>query len=252
MIVTTPAIVLSTLRYGETSKIVRLSTPEHGVLSAIAKGAMRPRSRFGAALQVLSVGQAHLVISQRRDLHTLTGFELASLPVRLTGDVGRYAAAAAMAELVIAVTSAEPNPDVFATLVRGIAALEGVPLAQVPATSLRAFWGLIGVLGFTPALGACVVDGGEVPGGQPVAFSAADGGVVCDRCARGRDVVRLPPDAYADLGRLNAPEGPLPALDRPHAAAHCRLLARYVRIHVAEGARLPALEFWEASARGPG
>ena len=42
---------------------------------------------------------------------------------------------------------------------------------------------------------------------------------------------------------------PLPELDPRHAAAHCRLLARYVRIHVAEGARLPALDFWEATAR---
>ena len=50
-----PAIVLSTLRYSETSKIVRLATREHGVQSAIAKGALRPRSRYGAALQFLEM-----------------------------------------------------------------------------------------------------------------------------------------------------------------------------------------------------
>ena len=53
-LVSTPAIVLATLRYGETSKIVRLATREQGIQSAIAKGAMRPRSRYGAALQALS------------------------------------------------------------------------------------------------------------------------------------------------------------------------------------------------------
>ena len=41
-VVTTPAIVLSALRYSETSKIVRLATRDHGVQSAIAKGALRP------------------------------------------------------------------------------------------------------------------------------------------------------------------------------------------------------------------
>ena len=59
-LVTTPAIVLSSLRYSETSKIVRLATRAHGVQSAIAKGALRPRSRFGAALQLFSDGVAHL------------------------------------------------------------------------------------------------------------------------------------------------------------------------------------------------
>ncbi|HEX5632270.1 MAG TPA: recombination protein O N-terminal domain-containing protein, partial [Gemmatimonadales bacterium] len=56
--VTTPAIVLGAIRYGETSKIVRLATREHGVQSAIAKGALRPKSRFGAALQLLREGSA--------------------------------------------------------------------------------------------------------------------------------------------------------------------------------------------------
>src|SRR5678815_1953837 len=76
MLVTTPAVILSTLRYSESSKIVRLATREHGVQSAIAKGALRPRSRFGAALQVLSEGTAHLIILQRRELQMLTAFDV--------------------------------------------------------------------------------------------------------------------------------------------------------------------------------
>ena len=249
MIVTTPAIILSTLRYGETSKIVRLATPEHGVLSVMAKGASRPRSRFGASLQVLSVGQAHVLLSQRRDLHTLTGFELAALPVKLTEDVARFSAATAMAELVIAVSGAEPNPVVFSTLVEEVASIEGSAPGDVPPAALRAIWRLIAVLGFAPTLDACVIDGRSLPAGTAVAFGASEGGVVCDGCAKGRDVTRLPAEARADLHRLMHHAAPLPALDPLHAAAHRRLLARYVRIHVAEGARLPALEFWETQGR---
>jgi hypothetical protein len=62
-------------------------------------------------------------------------------------------------------------------------------------------------------------------------------------------VIRLPPEALEALSRLTAAEVALPVLDRRHAAAHTRLVARYVRIHVAEGARLPALEFWEGLER---
>lgn len=52
----TPALVVGALRYGDTSRIVRLVTRDHGLVSAIAKGALRPKSRFGAALQLLSEG----------------------------------------------------------------------------------------------------------------------------------------------------------------------------------------------------
>ena len=45
-VISTSAIVLHTFPYGESSKIVRLATLDHGVLSAIAKGAQREKSRF--------------------------------------------------------------------------------------------------------------------------------------------------------------------------------------------------------------
>ena len=89
-LVITPAIVLSALRYSETSKIVRLATREHGVQSAIAKGALRPKSRFGAALQLLSEGQAQYLAKEHRELHVLTAFDLQHLHVGLTADLARY------------------------------------------------------------------------------------------------------------------------------------------------------------------
>src|SRR5215208_975821 len=97
----TPAIVLSALRYSETSKIVRLATRDLGVQSAIAKGALRPKSRFGGALQLLSEGQAQYLAKEHRELHLLTAFDLGHLHVGLAADLARYATAAALAEVMI-------------------------------------------------------------------------------------------------------------------------------------------------------
>src|SRR4029077_19048733 len=47
----TEAIVLRSIRYGEADRILHLYTPYHGRLSALAKGARRARSRFGARLE---------------------------------------------------------------------------------------------------------------------------------------------------------------------------------------------------------
>src|SRR5207248_4263624 len=47
----TQAIVLRSIRYGEADRILHLYTPHHGRIGAIAKGARRARSRFGARLE---------------------------------------------------------------------------------------------------------------------------------------------------------------------------------------------------------
>ncbi|MEO8139876.1 MAG: DNA repair protein RecO, partial [Gemmatimonadota bacterium] len=229
---------------GETSRIVRLATRDHGVQSAIAKGASRPRSRFGAGLQVLSAGQAHLLLSERHDLHTLTAFDLTNLPVRLTADVGRYATATAAAEVVLRVAPAEPHPEAYDVLLEALQQLEVVPLAELPAVSIRALWRLVGALGFAPALDACARDGRPLPESGDVAFSAPDGGALCTLCARESETTMLPAAAREALGQLSSGVGGLPDLDARHAAAHRRLVARYIRFHMAEGAALPALEFW--------
>src|SRR2546427_12144942 len=75
-LVTTSAVVLRTYPYSETSKIVRLATCDLGVQSAIAKGVLRPRSRFAAGLELLSEGMAQLYHRETRELQTLAAFDL--------------------------------------------------------------------------------------------------------------------------------------------------------------------------------
>jgi len=89
-----PRLVLQTYRYSETSKVVRLATRDLGVQSAIAKGALRPKSRFGAGLELLSEGMAQLYFRETRELHTLGAFDLVNLRRDLADDVGRFAGAA--------------------------------------------------------------------------------------------------------------------------------------------------------------
>jgi len=243
-LVSTPAIVLSSLRYSETSKIVRLATRDHGVQSAIAKGALRPRSRFGAALQALSGGTAHLILSDRRDLHTLTAFDVTSLPVGLAGDVARYATATALAELLLRVTPPEPHPEAFDALESALRRLETAGAGELPALAIGVLWSQVAALGFAPSLERCARDGRELEPGAPLAFSAPEGGALCRLCARGADVTDLPDEASRALRELQRGGESGPALDPRNAAAHRRLVARYIRYHLAEGQALPALEFW--------
>jgi DNA repair protein RecO (recombination protein O) len=243
-IVSTPAIVLSALRYSETSKIVRLATRDHGVQSAIAKGALRPRSPFGAALQLLSDGVAHLLTKEHRELHVLTAFDLLHVRVGLAADLDRYSTASILAEVMTRFAPPDLHPESFDVVLEGLALLEVTPSDSLDTVGLRILWRLVSALGFAPSLEACVRDGVEVPAEGPLPFSASEGGALCAACAAQHGGPPLPEQARADLAALLDAGAEPPSLDARHAAAHRRLVARYIRYHLGEGTPLPALEFW--------
>jgi DNA repair protein RecO (recombination protein O) len=253
-LVHTPAVVLQTFRYSETSKVVRLATRDLGVQSAIAKGALRPRSRFGAGLELLSEGVSQLYYREQRELHTLAAFDVIDLRRGLARDVARFAAATAAAELMLRMAPAATLPAAYDALLATLDGVLGAAAEDVDAAAARGLWGLLTALGFAPSLHTCVRDGAPVTAnGGPVAFSVADGGVVCGDCAATPPApavphTRLPAADYEALVTLNTPSGPLPALDPPHAAAHRRLVARFVRHHLDDARPLTAIEFWERRA----
>ncbi|HTR20535.1 MAG TPA: DNA repair protein RecO [Gemmatimonadales bacterium] len=262
-LVTTSAVILRAYRYSETSKIVRLATRDLGVQSAIAKGALRPKSRFGAGLELLSEGVAQLYYRESRDLQTLAAFDVEHLRRGLTTDVARFAGGAALAEIMLRMAPPAPLPAAYDVFTRYLDSLATAPESDVDATAVRGLWVLMGVLGFEPSLGTCVRDDTPitVTGSEPVIFSSAEGGVICPACVHAQPPEtssRLPPQAYHDLTALVSPVAALPLFDHLHAAAHRRLVSRYAHYHLDASASadgkgsLPALEFWERRAWLPG
>jgi DNA repair protein RecO (recombination protein O) len=239
------AIVLTTLRYGETSKIVRLATRELGVQSAIAKGALRPRSRFATALQPLSLGRGLLILSRRSDLHILTAFELTHVPSGLGAALERYAAASALAEVMLRFAPAAQHPETYDLLANALLDLESAPRDRAGSHGLRWLWRLVGVLGFEPALDSCVMDGSPIPEQGPLAFSVLEGGAVCPECARAAPTTVLPSTDRADFALLLGEHFAVPVLEPRNEAAHRRLLVRYIRAQLGDDQPLPALEFWQ-------
>jgi len=256
-LVSTPAVVLRTYRYSETSKIVRLATRDYGVQSAIAKGVLRPRSPFGAALETLSEGVAQLYHKETRELQTLAAFDVVQLRRDLAGDLGRFAGAEALCEVMLKMAPPAPLPAAYEAFTLGLDALVHATPAQTDAVAVRWLWLLVGVLGFAPQLDACVRDGNSPASNGTVAFSVAEGGVLCATCAGPQPPTKLPPQAYRDLVALNSEAVELPALDAAHAAAHRRLVARFIRHHMDETGRngrepkATAIDIWERRAWAP-
>src|SRR2546425_4743987 len=150
----TTAVVLRTYRYSETSKVARLATRELGVQSVIAKGALRPRSAFGAGLELLSEGVAQLYHRDSRELQTLTAFDVTALRRELATGLDRFARAPTLAEGMLKMAPPAPLPSAHDTVVARLEGLTTAPADAVEAAAVRALWRLLGVLGVEPALPA--------------------------------------------------------------------------------------------------
>ncbi|MEX1050318.1 MAG: DNA repair protein RecO [Gemmatimonadales bacterium] len=244
MLISTPAIILHAFPYGETSRIVRLATRDHGVQSGLAKGAQGAKSRFGGRLQILSEGVAQYYYRTGRELNTLSAFDVTHQRAELAHHLGRYAAALAAAELVLRFAPADPHPALYDTLAGALDTVLTVEPTRLAVTGLAALWQLLGVMGFAPAVDACAQCG--EPAEASTRFAIAEGGFLCRSCATGRESTNLGAEDAAVLRALVRGDGIDSDLSDKHARAHRRLLARFVQRHVSEDRPLGALAFWES------
>ncbi len=197
----TEAIVLRSIRYGEADRILHLYTPGHGRLSAIAKGARRSRSRFGARLEPFFHIRA-VLHEGRSELLTVTGADTVSAHGAVRDHASTLDAAARACDSVARLfETSDPHPEVFVLLVNELSLLNADPAQARTANGLAFRLKLLLAAGIVPQLAACAVCGEtEHLGG----FSGAAGGVVCSSCEAAS--FPLEEDAYRFLvGALGAP-----------------------------------------------
>lgn len=240
----TVAVVLHSFDYRETSRIVRLATRDSGVVSAIARGSRRPKSRFGQGLDLFTSGTALLVLHPRRDLHTLAGFDATRSRPALAGSLERFGAAAALAELCLRFGT-EASAGVHDALREGLDRLCISADDAVAAAALATGWRIVAELGFAPSLEACALCQRSLAAEEDARFASRAGGAVCNSCRSLTPGARTLPAAARQtlLGWLDGQEAPLP--DRPTARAHQRLLREFLEEHMSDGRAFQAFQAWE-------
>jgi len=229
--VSTPAVLLRGFDYGDTSRIHRFYTRDHGLVSTIARG-VRGRSGKGtAAMTTFSSGDLVLWLKPHAELHTLKDFVAERDRRSIPRDVLRFAGASSVAELVLEHAEQEPQPSLFDALEEELDRLDAAPPADLPAAILSALWHVVGAFGFLPQLDACVRCGSELGEEEIGRFDLAAGGVLCARCAHDRAGPRVGPGARRQLEQLV--QGILPP-DLEHPRRHLALLADFAAHHVVQ------------------
>lgn len=237
--VTTDSIILQSFTYSETSKILRLLTRTHGVRSAIARGALRPRSRYGGLLEPFSVGEATLYLKEGRGLQTLSAFDLERTGQPLGRDLLRFGAASVLAEIVLKTASEAADPMLFEHVDSALERISDADSETLEPIALAETWKLVSELGFAPELDGCLSCGSLLGPDEDATFDYAEGGVRCKACGGAVRGKRLP--SHARHALLSLREGKPPHLER--TTPHWTLLARFLAYHVTDGRPLRSLEF---------
>ena len=180
--VTTEAVVLRSIRYGEADRILHLYTLDRGRIGAIAKGSRRAKSRFGGRLEPFF--RLNLDLHEgRSDLLTVTGAQTVSPYSAIRSDPVAIDTAARGCDAVSRLfDTPEPHPEVFNLLCTFLSVLDEDPARSGPALQVAFRLKLLLAAGLAPQLRQCARCGAT----ESIAgFSPAAGGVVCSACEAG-------------------------------------------------------------------
>ncbi len=179
------ALLLRSVDFGESDRVLHLLIPDGGRLTAIAKGARRSVRRFPGTLDWFN----HLRVSfDRRRSNVMARLEQAVLiesftPLRC--DPSRFALGCYLLELLDRLAPEggirSDTRRLFAFALQALRTLS----RQSPDARLRTLLELraLDALGLRPELSRCVRCSREVTGPQPIGFHVSDGGPVCAACA---------------------------------------------------------------------
>ena len=178
-------IVIRSVDFSETSKVVTLFTREFGKLGALAKGGRRAKGSFEGSLDVLSVCRIGVIRKPSADLDLLTEARLEERFAGLGRDLQALYAGFFAAELLDALTQPhDPHPELFDAAVAALRALSAgaAPWRVATAHALRT----LEEIGYGLALDACCGCGMESTESERPAFAANLGGLLCGACRRGQ------------------------------------------------------------------
>ena len=169
-------IIIRSIDYGETNKIVTVFSRENGKIGMMARGAKKPNSRLSFVSQLFTYG--NYLYYAAKGLGTMSQGEVIQSFRSIREDVFKTAYVACIAELTDKLSEEKKtDPYLFELLYQSLHYInEGLD----PEVIMFIFeTKMLAVAGIAPKLDGCVSCGREE---GIVSFSIREGGFLCDRC----------------------------------------------------------------------
>jgi len=186
---TTHAIVIRSLPYGESDKIVTFFTKNFGKLKAIAKGARRSKRRFQNALDLFTHVRLIFFDREGMGLARAEGCDILNSFPKIREDLKKIFFGHYFLELVNEMAGErEAHPEVFELLLAFLSTLER---EEAKEGYLRIFEiRMLSLFGYRPNMRHCNIckkGMDDLKGLGAIFFSLEKGGLICETCSNKRD-----------------------------------------------------------------
>ena len=179
MHITTMALVLRTVDYKETDKILTLLTRDQGKLTASARGCRKKGSAIAAGCQLLAWSEVVLYDYQGRWSVKEAAVERLFQGVR--DDIERLALGCYFAEVAeLLAVEGEENPELLSLILNSLHALDKLPEKPLPLVKAAFEWKAMALAGYEPLIDGCAVCGAH-PSENP-RFHLREGVLHCAKC----------------------------------------------------------------------
>jgi DNA repair protein RecO (recombination protein O) len=251
----TEALILRSVDFGESDRILHLLVPEIGRLPVIAKGARRSVRRFSGTLDLFNHVKIQVDIRRPNSLARLDQASLIDPFIAMRSESARFALGCYLLELFDRLTPERGDrTDMQRLFSFALGALRMVA-ERAPDLRLRTLIELraLDALGLRPEFSRCVRCGSAPAGRSPIGFHVAEGGVVCDPCCAQIDgIQRVHPGTLRALEqglRLDFDRLDRLAMSGPSLAEAHQLLTRFQRFHL--GVELRSGPYLDRVLRSP-
>ncbi len=177
MIISTPAFVLKSYDFRETSKIAVFYTKDHGKVKGILKGIRKDHKKFGSTLPLLSLN--HLVFYHKRssEIHLVGQCDLIDDFGLFRGELKNFGFSHYAAELADMLMPLEdPQIAIFELIFDFLNTLKTRAEDARHAFQVK----MLALSGFKPHFDSCVSCSSALP--REAYFSHKRGGILCSRC----------------------------------------------------------------------
>src|ERR1051325_617253 len=196
-LVESEAIVLRTYNLAEADKIVVCLTRSAGVVRAVARGARRLKSKYGAGLEPYTLLALSFYEKEGRELHSVRDAEILRSYFHLSRSAETMKALAYMGELVLEFAPPhEPNEKLFRMVNACLEALARSPSDIAAITRYFEVW-LLKLAGFLPNIRSCA-DCGRRLEGLGAVYLNVDSRARCRACSDGQGTP-LSEEAHAQI-----------------------------------------------------
>lgn len=178
-------IILSSVDYKESSKIINVLTKEYGIIGFIAKGTKKVNSPLTAVTSKLTYGYFHVKYKEN-GLSTLMEVDVINRFKNIKKDISMMSYSLYLLELSDRVYKHSENNTIYDELIASLKKIDEGYDYQVITNIFELK--MLDYLGIRPVVDECVNCGSKH---DIVTISSYKGGYLCKNCARGEVIVNI-------------------------------------------------------------